>query len=345
MKFIFKIVLFFVTAYTILQLSISYNSHVIFILANQRIDLSLLTMIVTILFAFIILYFLIFIIEGIYSIPNDFKEWVQKLKIKKASTMQELAITNYLLGNHNDSYYCAEQYIGYTKDLNKHMLALSIMLLSASHNKNIEIDIKNIDKFNAITKNSYKNNIDLFKAIYLFSRGDFFSVIELTLKYLKINSQNMTARLLLIKAYINISNYDKALAELLLIINNDNTLYKNEIKMLRTLIYDNLFATIHEDTELSYFFRKIQKDDIIDDTIFRLYLKSLFRLKKYNIIIEFLSDNMALLSNNLDLLLSFININNDIKFLQQLINLLTNKTNDNLSYIINFINIKITQIK
>lgn len=345
MRFIFKVTIFFVIAYTILQLSINYNSHVILLLANQRIDLSLFTLIITVLFLFVILYFLIFVIEGIYSIPNDFKQWLQRIKTKKASTMRELAVINYFLGNYNNSYYCAEQYIGYVRDIRKHMLSLSIMLLSASHSKNIEIDLKSIDKFNLITKGIYQDDINLFKAVYLLSKNDFFSVIDLSLGYLKSNPQNILARLLLIKSYVNIANYDKALLELLLIVNKEDNLYKSEIKEIRYLIYDNLFNAIHDDAELSHFFRKIQKDDIIDDVIFRLYLKTLFRLNNYDLILKFLDENIDLLIKNLDLLLNFIIVIKNIKFLQQLLNILiTIPKNDNVSHITHFINLKITQI-
>ena len=139
MKFIIKMIVFISMIYIFLQLSINYNSHVIILLANTRIDLSLITMLGFILFFYIALYFIISIINSIYSIPNDFKGFITKRNAKKVVTLQEELLMAYLTNDYDKAYDLAQQYFQYKNNIQDNLFVLSLMLMAGAHIKDIDI--------------------------------------------------------------------------------------------------------------------------------------------------------------------------------------------------------------
>ncbi len=113
MKLIFKIVVLFILAVVVAGFSSYGPGHVILFIGKYRLDLSLATLMLIILIAYVALYYMFILGNSIYSIPKGIRLYRHKTAINKSRKYFNLAVTNYYQNEYQTAYDNALKSISY----------------------------------------------------------------------------------------------------------------------------------------------------------------------------------------------------------------------------------------
>lgn len=289
MRFLLKVIIILVIACLIASLSRYGTGHVIVFIGKTRLDVALSTLVISIFILFVLLYYLIRFIVNINRFPNKIKQWRLKNALIQSRKQMNSAAINYFEGKFGSAYKNALN--STNKEINKDSQFLALMLCykSSSFMRNHEKEETVLTKLEAFKERKWQLAKYVAIAENQYANRQYNQCLDNLNKAIAIDKKHIPSRRIMLKTYINLKNFDKALEELNWLIKH-NYIEKYKADKYKLTVYSNLFATVSDELELLHFYRKLDKLDKENMVINRFYFNALIRLKLYDKALEVLED-------------------------------------------------------
>ncbi len=289
MRFLFKIIVIIVVACLIASLSRYGAGAVIIFIGKFRLDFALTTLAISIFILFVLSYYLIRFIVNINRFPNKIKQWRLKNALIHSRKLMNSAAINYFEGKYGSAYKNAIS--STSKEINKdsQFLALMLSYKSASFMRNHEKEETILAKLDVFNERKWQLAKYVAVAENQYANRQYNQCLDNLNKAIVIDKKHIPSRRIMLKAYINLRNFDKALEGLDWLIKHDY-IDKYKADKYKITVYSNLFANVSDELELLHFYRKLDKTDKQNMIINRFYFEALIRLRLHDRALEFLDD-------------------------------------------------------
>lgn len=268
-----------------------FNSGSVTVYAwHYKLEFSLNFLLLTWLIGYFVSYYLLRLYINLKRLPNKIHRARIRSSLVASRRHLNAAGIYYFEGKFRNCYNSALKSI--KKELNPdskfiaYLLALRAASLMHDNNK----IAKTLEEISAFNDPKWKLARYMVMAENFYNQQRFGQCIDNLNSALQIDYKHVPARLILLKVYLKLANYQKAYEILEWLLKN-GSLSADQIDKYKMKVMNGLFLEINDVRELKKIYKWLSRDEQLSIFYGKLYFDALIRLEDYNLAIDFLEDN------------------------------------------------------
>ncbi len=298
MKSLFKIILLLLLALAVAGLGLFNNGSMLLISRGYQFEISLNLFIILWFLSFILVYYVIRLYINIKRLPTKIQRSRAKNALIASRKHLNLAGLHYFEGKYRQCYENSLKSIKREYSSENKFLAYLLAFRATSIMRDSAKEQDILIQLNSFSDSKWQLAKHMVIAENLYNEQKYGQCLDNLNAVLNLDHKHIPARRIMLKVYLNLSNYTKSYEILEWLLKNDS-LREYKAGKYKLSVISGLFNQVSSVNELNKYYTKLEHQEQVNFIYVKLYTNALIRLSEYNLVIEFLDK----IQNNMSLML------------------------------------------
>lgn len=264
---IFKLIIGVLLVYGLYKIDIFHLGHMTIFTAKYRIDMSLITVAISLIIIFIIIYYGLKLLANLNMLPTKFRQSRQNRRLLHHQKILNWAYIDYLSGKYksankrlerlNDSYNLNDE--GFFFHVLRYNVALGL--------QDPELALKHINALDKFNHESYDLAKLILQASALIIAQNYSQALVKLDEVIILDKNNLKAHQLRLSALFKLWENEKAFDELIWLAKQNNTILFNDL----TTYARDLFVRLNDEELIKYYYNKLPTNVTLDTKVMEGY--------------------------------------------------------------------------